>query len=104
MRISDWSSDVCSSDLLPIREAAQRGFCAMHGGRYRPALRLRADEAQNVVDQNTGIDRLGYNLQLACFCLREVENVVDQVQKVDGGRMDVGRIGDRKSTRLNSSH
>src|SRR3546814_4502606 len=42
MRISDWSSDVCSSDLP--RTAAQRGFGAQH---HRPALAVATADAQH---------------------------------------------------------
>src|SRR3546814_13119555 len=34
MRISDWSSDVCSSDLLPVDEGGLRGGVTDLQGRY----------------------------------------------------------------------
>src|SRR3546814_11233930 len=50
MRISDWSSDVCSSDLLP--EAAATGFAQVADYRERvlgasavPTLKARAEQA-----------------------------------------------------------
>src|SRR3546814_13194914 len=53
MRISDWSSDVCSSDLEALRAAAQNGGVAGLeaeragiGGHVRPALVDDADDAQ----------------------------------------------------------
>src|SRR3546814_7855798 len=48
MRISDWSSDVCSSDLLPCvarilkRELAEHAFAGLHAH----VLRMQADRAQ----------------------------------------------------------
>src|SRR3546814_2806006 len=44
MRISDWSSDVCSSDLFAHGDWSCRGIWAMgggaaRGGRFSPALR-----------------------------------------------------------------
>src|SRR3546814_16546887 len=48
MRISDWSSDVCSSDLLPCGSAAQRRQPA-GGGAGRPVLcRSAADGRQSL--------------------------------------------------------
>src|SRR3546814_51631 len=41
MRISDWSSDVCSSDLL--RSADQCKAVLMGNGEYDPAIRLLQD-------------------------------------------------------------
>src|SRR3546814_1773392 len=42
MRISDWSSDVCSSDLLPSRLA--------HALRARHAVTGRAQSVEHVID------------------------------------------------------
>src|SRR3546814_18457893 len=38
MRISDWSSDVCSSDLTAVRKASERTFAGQKIGRERGAL------------------------------------------------------------------
>src|SRR3546814_2632917 len=35
MRISDWSSDVCSSDLAGAREGCARAFLPLHRPAYR---------------------------------------------------------------------
>src|SRR3546814_2525395 len=100
MRISDWSSDVCSSDLAVAHDAEAR-------------LRCRLE-----------IDRLLVQLELAGLDLRQVEDVVDQAQQVRAAVVDVDGVlavpliahraeqlvlddfgePDRKSTRLNSSH
>src|SRR3546814_10577681 len=40
MRISDWSSDVCSSDLGPDRGLARTDFGQDAAGDYRPRYRL----------------------------------------------------------------
>src|SRR3546814_5061493 len=83
MRISDWSSDVCSSDLDPLRRAGDErdlprdGAARVGGG----ATRLR-DRGERDVERRT----LPISLRLA-----------------------VGRLGqpadrDRKSTRLNPRH
>src|SRR3546814_18444346 len=46
MRISDWSSDVCSSDLprSSPTNGHHRGCVAPHGRRYRPYLRNKRNE------------------------------------------------------------
>src|SRR3546814_15035953 len=53
MRISDWSSDVCSSDLRPIsfidRQLETFGDEVLHFGRGRG--RARADHAQAVAEK-----------------------------------------------------
>src|SRR3546814_14403529 len=45
MRISDWSSDVCSSDLVPEHDPTQDLLLAQHGA-FAPIGRLRLDTAQ----------------------------------------------------------
>src|SRR3546814_4290272 len=91
MRISDWSSDVCSSDLIdPVIIAFDR---------QRKAIRRR--EAQRRVDR-IGVEAIGVL----------VEQRVGQetiLLTVRGGNPEPQHIArdrpaDRKSTRLNSSH
>src|SRR3546814_6995823 len=98
MRISDWSSDVCSSDLVghaPGQERADGGAnqngadidadaqLAQVEGAFQPLLRA-VDDAAVITEHETADGRDGD----------------------DGG--DEGHIDllgtDRKSTRLNSSH
>src|SRR3546814_5280814 len=66
MRISDWSSDVCSSDLL--------------------------DEHPAALDEGAEVHLLLPELQLAGFDLREVEQIVDEAQQVLPGAVDVLRV------------
>src|SRR3546814_5279145 len=97
MRISDWSSDVCSSDL------------PMLGG-HRGALDEWQQVALNALARDVGAAALGARGDL-----------VDLVQEDDAVLLDSGDRGadyrllveqlvallgdqDRKSTRLNSSH
>src|SRR3546814_12561799 len=68
MRISDWSSDVCSSDLAVAHDAEAR-------------LRCRLE-----------IDRLLVQLELAGLDLRQVEDVVDQAQQVRAAVVDVDGV------------
>src|SRR3546814_6047482 len=99
MRISDWISDVCSSDL-PLR---------VDGGRQ---------QAEALLEDRIQIDIRLVQVESPGLDLREVEDVVDQGQReaaavvahprqeVRLGGVGGGGIGqrDRKSTRLNSSH
>src|SRR3546814_5856471 len=94
LRISDWSSDVCSSDLANVGEAEPGAFRAQDPREPR-AIALRIDARQTLArraDQP--------------FILIEAQRA--------GGDPELGRqVGDaellapqidRKSTRLNSSH
>src|SRR3546814_3165723 len=92
MRISDWSSDVCSSDLL------QRAAADEDRHHRAPALvELR-------LDHRAFGGAIGVRLQLHDLGLRR-----DRAQKLVETRLlqrrnlDILNI-DRKSTRLNSSH
>src|SRR3546814_2583435 len=56
MRISDWSSDVCSSDLLVYLPIAPRAesLSALHDGFARIAGGLRKRAGVKVIEQNSG--------------------------------------------------
>src|SRR3546814_8998988 len=95
MRISDWSSDVCFSDLLRVICDAD---CETH---VAPDVEILQK-------------RIHYALDFANF-LRVISNFGDRVKFVEeqnaampvGKRKQIADIpcrGDRKSTRLNSSH
>src|SRR3546814_4489066 len=115
MRISDWSSDVCSSDLSgrvlltdgPDAGTTIRVAYADHNGQPYASIgrwliaqgELRADQAsmQNIrawAQRNPGRVPEMLNANPAVVFFRE-EAVVDP---------ELGPKGDRKSTRLNSSH
>src|SRR3546814_4251594 len=98
MRISDWSSDVCSSDLLAAAVAET------------VAERLTEDEAGNVaVIRGAMLDHLAaqqpgselHSLRLALASLAADADVVLDLHCDDQALMP---LLDRKSTRLNSSH
>src|SRR3546814_4118783 len=87
MRISDWSSDVCSSDLWRVDDQIIR---------QDHAERLVADYRTRTRDRVTQAERLGLGHVHATHVLRC--DVTDQAEQFVLARAD------RKSTRLNSSH
>src|SRR3546814_9744053 len=100
MRISDWSSDVCSSDLAggiaPLRLGEQRlGLGAQPGGLVEFAARIG----------DPGVERVAQPMMRAA----EPEDADDEDRQADidpalGVEAEHRFAGDRKSTRLNSSH
>src|SRR3546814_4414751 len=114
MRISDWSSDVCSSDLPPPRRAgAQTGEQPALDGQpaavflqpEAPVLQQRQHYREHA-QQDREREQRGKDRQRV---LAEAE-VVAAEEGLRGGGPAVGdvvgqlRVEDRKSTRLNSSH
>src|SRR3546814_10845719 len=101
MRISDWSSDVCSSDLeFPERDADRPRLAVAQDAQLDSGTRgLGADEGRQVAGlaDVDAVDRPDHVADpQACLLPRAARsNVVDECS--------VG-VGDRKSTRLNSSH
>src|SRR3546814_5427545 len=113
MRISDWSSDVCSSDLADLETAAplaDRHHLARSIGKgHDPARSATAIEA--VRDQQVTIverHRLERDEQLARPRLRrravDEREAVDAVPRRNPVTAHLSPPLDRKSTRLNSSH
>src|SRR3546814_3129242 len=117
MRISDWSSDVCSSDLLATATRGGAGAAEDHARRGQRVVgvgkvflaELAADDQagaaaahfEQVVEGDVAERFLGGEVAVAC------DRGLDRVQDVDrrGARIeDVVAAVDRKSTRLNSSH
>src|SRR3546814_4670503 len=116
MRISDWSSDVCSSDLFG-RQHVERKFAAVVVGgegaavdgdrvelRTETANRHEASFATIALDRHTGdaLKRFGDIL------VGQLAHVLgdDRIDDRDilALQVDRGALADRKSTRLNSSH
>src|SRR3546814_8431623 len=97
MRISDWSSDVCSSDLAIARPP---GRGRVHGGGRRPALlillpRDHTEDARGPQHRHgDGGDQCP---------LRTRTHETDGIGRGSSGRISSATTGDRKSTRLNSS-
>src|SRR3546814_3711369 len=96
MRISDWSSDVCSSDLpveQPPLRVANLGQDAIEIGVGQPVPAVRIGDAQPRLV--TG-DRIGRDRHLAVAARDDLAVRIED-------RHPQPRL-DRKSTRLNSSH
>src|SRR3546814_2212355 len=113
MRISDWSSDVCSSDLAAGGLAALE-FLAVP--RRATALLEAVRIVEHVVDDAKGFVLIGVSGFAARLCLGYgVRRIGDVGRNVVGVRRAVSdarriefharsRATERKSTRLNSSH
>src|SRR3546814_4152459 len=103
MRISDWSSDVCSSDLKALVSEKFFDLCATFG--------------QERVGMMTGDATVNGGAPIICCTAEILANIALR----DGDTADVGQVvmdefhfyaepdrgwawQDRKSTRLNSSH
>src|SRR3546814_4681790 len=108
MRISDWSSDVCSSDLPRIAFAMagkQARYVAAFGhverdlvARQRPfgGKENRLDPAKIVVRHQARLNINGWKAASCCNVTRPWRASSSTATKLEAR--------DRKSTRLNSSH
>src|SRR3546814_10862464 len=92
LRISDWSSDVCSSDLL-IADLVIDADLGL-GARRRLFLAVEDARGLGLADRL----RLARRTQEA----RDLRRILDEVIDIVGHRQLCEQ--DRKSTRLNSSH
>src|SRR3546814_2361432 len=121
MRISDWSSDVCSSDLLPTRlmiprlvavlRAARAGFGLAGGAVAAP---FRAHTIKVGLEHGGGL-MIGNAVVIDQFHQRSQVELREQrasVAPVEDAAVEVTAVmveghlqetGDRKSTRLKSS-
>src|SRR3546814_1907752 len=100
MRISDWSSDVCSSDLAPAQRlgALVQEVAGLPVGEVDAPVAIEADDAgrhaaQHRLDEAVAVVELFVRLQQGVLLARKLAGHL-----VEGARQD------RKSTRLNSSH
>src|SRR3546814_5759801 len=121
MRISDWSSDVCSSDLVALAVAAAAAVGAGSGAEVTalPEPEVFAEDPGGSVTNAVGIlltaaaafGVSAFSPLLIARLLPMTEAAV-VAQGIKGGPMRAGHQGmmmantaqDRTSTRLNSSH
>src|SRR3546814_9185775 len=99
MRISDWSSDVCSSDLKPAKSLDGSG------NRIIPARRIGNiqpnEERIATSSPDFGYDALGHLfIEVADYDLGAFFRETLRLSGAEPARS----TRDRKSTRLNSSH
>src|SRR3546814_4797144 len=102
MRISDWSSDVCSSDLGAVRRGEQ----------LLPLVERREAEGRDVGLEEAhrmrveGRDDRGKPLVLRMMHRAADDRLMPGVETVEIAERDhaAAQVADRKSTRLNSSH
>src|SRR3546814_4113487 len=122
MRISDWSSDVCSSDLRMLRlphapDQCRRLLCSEHLGDLLQLVAGYAGYAFHLVrrillhllaDIVHRVDSLGDEFLVLPSVLEDVPEHAPEHRDIGAGANAhiLGRMcsRDRKSTRLNSSH
>src|SRR3546814_9953331 len=108
MRISDWSSDVCSSDLLTLRSpfAHDEGVADDARAGLQLGEQLRAQLLVQGFQQIEGDDGRLLEIGLKEILVPEADEIVDTcLFCVRAGFSNADRVYvDRKSTRLNSSH
>src|SRR3546814_5040938 len=102
MRISDWSSDVCSSDLYELQARTGRDAPALARFRAQPDRQCRpcrrsgpGNDAQGVEGARAIYPRAVEHEELGLRDPAQLLPVADAAQEIHR---------DRKSTRLNSSH
>src|SRR3546814_7852063 len=106
MRISDWSSDVCSSDLARKPSSGADSFIkrVAGGGPAKAFAVARAESLDRLLVQKRFGDRQqGETFDPAggaLICRIERPDAFDLVPE----EVEPQRVLDRKSTRLNSSH
>src|SRR3546814_7916557 len=103
MRISDWSSDVCSSDLQGTIFVAEEALMslrkayavAIYHHWERSALQWTNRKNEKHDDLARRVLAMGYPIDPHLHVVRDLANLL---------KHDNDRWGVRKSTRLNSSH
>src|SRR3546814_9103058 len=99
MRISDWSSDVCSSDLFHRNRGRFAAADAQAGDAARLAVALERGDQRRDDARAAGADRVAERGRAAM----DVDLVVRAAEVVHREHRDTGK-GERQSTRLNYSH
>src|SRR3546814_4733642 len=100
MRISDWSSDVCSSDLLPVWAP----FIIFDGLQIVLVYTLRSLGDQVVAGINSIIAYFLVTGGLGWALVHHGAGPMGMVYALGGGMLGAALLKDRKSTSRNSSH
>src|SRR3546814_4770180 len=99
MRISDWSSDVCSSDLIFVHQAL---FVRVGRHAVDQAMDRIDDRVERVVVARRRHPR---RERARAALVKSVEGQIDDLAHIAFAGRRFGHFpADRKSTRLNSSH
>src|SRR3546814_9464591 len=100
MRISDWSSDVCSSDLYPAisNRLGETGSVVL-----RMLVGVNGKVTDSKIQTSSGYPRLDEAARRALSLCKFEPAIVDGVPTPAWGLLKYTFV-DRKSTRLNSSH
>src|SRR3546814_3131027 len=113
MRISDWSSDVCSSDLLPATDVcawALRRSCAWPAVRLNATGRPLAGHCDRITGSAIQLLTIAAHFEASD---RAVVNLIRPIHQAHCAEMCIGARkaevvadarADRQSKRLNSSH
>src|SRR3546814_2905833 len=96
MRISDWSSDVCSSDLrywnAIVGNGGQESQCGWCKDKWGLSWQITPRQLMDIYsDPDPAATQRAFEAMMG-------------MQKIDIAKIEAARRGDRKSTRLNSSH
>src|SRR3546814_4681038 len=114
MRISDWSSDVCSSDLntevidvAATEQGPERLADILHRqAKRRDLVTLHVDRDLRLVELQVGVDEveLAAVARLVEDAQQHVVEVCERLRRPQHKHHWRVVAADRKSTRLNSSH
>src|SRR3546814_10201099 len=98
MRISDWSSDVCSSDLMKLREEKHWAYGAYSfipaASGQQPWIGFAPVQIDKTIESLTELKN-----DITAFATGSAPISVAEADKIR-----FSNVRDRKSTRLNSSH
>src|SRR3546814_1946144 len=99
MRISDWSSDVCSSDLISIQASTSvenvNAILNISGRAQNPQIAFTSTPS---LPQDEVMSRILFGESVTNLSATQAIQLAASLNSLRGGG------GDRKSTRLNSSH
>src|SRR3546814_3975971 len=108
MRISDWSSDVCSSDLLLDGEAAEDGGFLRKIADAESRAPVHRHVGDVVAIQGdpavVGRNEAGDDIEAGGLSRAVGTEQADRLSALQGQSHTAQNRPDRKSTRLNSSH
>src|SRR3546814_5916370 len=104
MRISDWSSDVCSSDLRPIDTMMNHATTEIFCDRMRvPAANLIGEEGKGFRYILSGMN--AERLLIAAECIGDAKWFIDKASSYAKERVLFGRpIGQNQGVQIGRAH